>query len=427
MWDAEKWPYAEVVQRRQAYKFALRPTSQQERDLRRFAGACRFVYNRGLALQQARYEAGEKKLSYAGLCKELTKWRNGSETPWLKDAPVHPLQQSLKDLEIAYRNFFEGRARFPRFKKKGRRDTFRYPDPKQIRLDQGNDRIFLPKLGWVRYRNSRVIEGEVRNVTVSKSGGRWFVSINTLREVEQSLHPSVSMVGIDVGVTSLATLSNGEQSIDSIDAYRKTKTRLARLQRELARKKKFSRNWRKQNARVQKLHARSANLRRDALHKATTAISKNHAMIVIEDLHVRGMSASAKGTVQVPGRNVRAKAGLNTAILDQGWSEFRRQLEYKQDWRGGRVLAVPPRNTSRTCSACGHTSPENRRTQADFCCVSCGHREHADVNAAKNILAAGHAVLAHGETGAVGPLNEVGTHRSEATPRGGPAVGIPVL
>ena len=307
MWPPRNRSYREVVQRHQAYKFALRPTGQQERDLRRFAGACRFVYNRGLALQQARYEAGEKKLSYAGLCKELTTWRNGSETPWLRDAPVHPLQQSLKDLEAAYRNFFEGRARFPRFKKKGRTDSFRYPDPKQIRLDQPNDRIFLPKLGWVRYRNSRAVEGGIRNVTVSLSGGRWFVSISTLREVEQPLHPSISMVGIDVGVASLATLSNGEQPLESIDAYRKAKSRLARLQRALARKRKFSRNWRKHNARIQKLHARIANLRRDALHKATTTISKSHAMIVIEDLHVRSMSASAKGTVQTPGRNVRAQ------------------------------------------------------------------------------------------------------------------------
>lgn len=413
------------MQRHQAYRFALRPDRLQERSLHRFAGACRFVYNQGLALQRARHEAGEKRLSYVGLCKELTAWRNGSETPWLKDAPVHALQQSLKDLEAAYRNFFEGRARFPRFKRKGHSDAFRYPDPKQVRLDQGNERIFLPKLGWVRYRNSRVIEGEVRNVTVSHNGGRWFISITTLREVEQPLHPSSSMVGIDLGVASLATLSTGEQPIGSIDAYRKAKARLARLQRGLARKKKFSRNWRKHNARVQKLHARIANLRRDALHKATTDISKNHAMIVIEDLNVRSMSASAKGTIQAPGRNVRAKAALNAAILDQGWGEFRRQLEYKQDWQGGRVLAVSARNTSRRCSACGHTTPENRKTQAVFHCVACGHREHADVNAAKNILAAGHAVLAHGETGAVRPLREVGTHRSETAPRGGTAVGIP--
>src|SRR5690606_29268807 len=121
---------------------------------------------------------------YAGLCKLLTEWRNNTDTAWLADAPVHPLQQTLKDLERAYANFFAKRADFPRFKKKGRSDRFRYPDPKQIKLDQGNGRIFLPKLGWLRYRNSREAQGELRNVTVSLSGGKWFVSVQTRREVE---------------------------------------------------------------------------------------------------------------------------------------------------------------------------------------------------------------------------------------------------
>lgn len=137
------------MQRLQAFKYELRPDGQRERQMRRYAGACRFVFNKALALQKARYEQGEKKLGYAGLCKELTAWRNGPETPWLKDAPVHPLQQTLKDLERAYANFFAKRADFPRFKKKGQSDSFRYPDPKQIKLDQGNSRIFLPKLGGV--------------------------------------------------------------------------------------------------------------------------------------------------------------------------------------------------------------------------------------------------------------------------------------
>lgn len=135
------------------------------------------MFNKALALQKARYEQGKKKLGYAGLCKLLTEWRNGSETPWLADAPTHPLQQALKDLERAYTNFFARRADFPRFKKKGQSDSFRYPDPKQIRLDQANARIFLPKLGWLRYRNSREVLGVVKNVTVSLSAGKCFVSI----------------------------------------------------------------------------------------------------------------------------------------------------------------------------------------------------------------------------------------------------------
>jgi putative transposase len=150
------------VQRLQAFQYELKPDGHQERQMRRFAGSCRFVYNKALALQKERYERGEKKLGYAGLCKRLTEWRNRSETAWLADAPVHPLQQTLKNLERAYAHFFARRAAFPRFKKKGQSDRFRYPDPKQIRLDQGNSRLFLPKLGWLRYRNSRNVLGTVK-------------------------------------------------------------------------------------------------------------------------------------------------------------------------------------------------------------------------------------------------------------------------
>lgn len=164
----------------------------------------------------------------------------------------------------------------------------------------------------------------------------------------------------------------------------------------LARKAKFSANWKKQKARIAKLHHRIANIRNDLLHKTTTAISKSHALVVIEDLQVKSMSRSAKETVNAPGRNVRAKGGLNRSILRQGWGEFRRQL-YKQTWRGGVLLAVDPRNTSRTCTECGHVSAENRKTQGSFACVACGHQADADVNAARNILAAGCAVIACGE------------------------------
>ena len=385
------------MQRRQAYKYELMPNGGQQRDIRRFAGSCRFVFNKALALQKARYEQGEQKLGYAGLCKLLTEWRNSLETPWLKDAPVHPLQQTLRDLERAYTNFFAKRADFPCFKKKGMGNSFRYPDSMQIKLDQANSRIFLPKLSWLRYRNSRDVLGTVKQVTVSQSGGKWFVSIQTEREVEQPRHESCSMVGLDAGVVWFAALSDGTVYAP-VGSYRKFEARLAFLQRRMSRKTKFSNNWKKAKNRVQKLHFRIANIRRDSLHKTSSEISKNHAMIAIEDLQVRNMSKSAAGTVENPGRNVRAKSGLNKSILDQGWFEFRRQLEYKQQWRGGWVIAVTPQNTSRTCQACGHVAKENRKTQAKFECVECGYRENADLNAARNILAAGHAVLAHGES-----------------------------
>ena len=399
------------MQRLQAFKYELMPNGEQQRQMRRFAGSCRFVFNKALALQKERYEQGEKKLGYAGLCKELTAWRNSTETAWLAGAPVHPLQQTLKDLERAYSNFFAKRADFPRFKKKGRHDSFRYPDPKQIKLDQGNSRVFLPKLGWIRYRNSREVLGAVKNVTVSQSCGKWFVSIQTEREVEQPI-PNGGAVGIDMGIARFATLSDGT-FYAPLNSFKRHEDRLRRAQQAMSRKVKFSSNWKKAKARVQKIHSHIGNARRDFLHKCSTTISQNHAIVCIEDLQVRNMSKSAAGTTDAPGRNVRAKSGLNKAILDQGWFEFRRQLDYKLQWGGGHLIAVPPRNTSRTCPACDHVSADNRTSQAKFACVECGFEENADLVGAINILRAGHARCACEVSGAVMPP-AAGTHRSDS-------------
>ncbi|MGH8787720.1 MAG: RNA-guided endonuclease InsQ/TnpB family protein [Cupriavidus necator] len=385
------------MQRLQAFKFELMPRGEQQRDMRRFAGSCRFVYNKALALQIESCEAGGKFISYVAMAKRLTEWRNGPGTPWLKDSPVHPMQHALKDLERAYKNFFAKRAAHPRFKKKGQRDSFRYPDPKQIKLDQANSRIFLPKLGWIRYRSSRDVPGEVRNATVSLNAGKWFVSTQTARAVEKPVPQATSAVGIDVGITRFATVSDGT-FLAPLNSFKRHEARLRRAQRAMSRKTKFSANCKKAKARVQRIHARIGNARRDSLHKATTTISKNHAMVCIEDLQVRNMSRSVAGTCESPGANVRAKSGLNKAILDQGWFEFRRQLAYKLAWNGGWLIAVPSQNTSRTCPCCGQVSAQNRTTQARFSCVECGFEENADVVGAINILARGHRVAACGES-----------------------------
>ncbi len=399
------------MQRLQAFKYELKPNGQQERSMLRFAGSCRFVYNRALALQKERYERGEKKRGYAGLCKELTDWRNSPETVWLSDAPVHPLQQALKDLERAYSNCFAKRADFPQFKKKGQRDRFRYPDPKQIKLDQANSRLFLPKLGWLRYRNSRDVLGTVKNVTISLSCGKWFVSIQTEREVEQPI-PQGDAIGIDMGIARFATLSDGT-FYAPVNRFKRHETRLRKAQQALSRKVKFSNHWKKAKARIQRIHSRIGNARRDYLHKTSTTISQNHAMVCIEDLQVRNMSKSAVGTIEQPGRHVSAKSGLNKSILDQGWFEFRRQLDYKLAWQGGWLVAVPPQNTSRTCPCCGHVSADNRQTQARFACVECGFEENADVVGAINVLRAGHARFACEVSGEVVPP-AAGTHRSDS-------------
>ena len=162
-----------------------------------------------------------------------------------------------------------------------------------------------------------------------------------------------------------------------------------RLQQQLALKVPFSRNWKKHQARIAALDVRIANCRQDFLHQQSTEISKNHAVIVVEDLQIPQMSRSAKGTQDEPGRHVKAKAGLNKAILDQGWGMFRRLLISKQAWRGGEVIAVNPRYTSQRCSQCGHVDAKSRVQQALFSCTACGFAYHADVNAARNILALG--------------------------------------
>jgi putative transposase len=402
------------MQRLQAFKYELIPDGEQQRNMRRFAGACRFVFNKALALQKERYEQNENKLGYAGLCRMLTQWRNSLETVWLAAAPVHPLQQTLKDLERAYANFFAKRADFPRFKRKGQSDSFRYPDPKQIKLDQVNSRIFLPKLGWIGYRNSREVLGVVKNVTVSGKQGKWFISVQTEREIEAPLHPSSTIVGIDMGIARFATLSDGSY-LAPLNSFKRQEKALAKAQRAISRKQKFSNNWKKAKAKVQKIHARIGNARRDYLHKATTTISQNHAVVCIEDLQVRSMSKSASGSTETPGKNVKAKSGLNKAILDQGWFEFRRQLEYKLDWSGGQLLAVAPQNTSRTCPGCGHVAKENRLSQARFECVACGLEENADLVGAINVLRAGHARLACADTSpAIGASGQEPTEATQA-------------
>ena len=375
------------MKRVQAYKFKIDPDGDQQRKLRQFAGMVRFVFNKALALQQENRDAGGKYIQYVPMAKLLTDWRNGQETPWLKDAPVHPLQHALKHLDRAYKNFFEKRASFPVFKKRGRNDSFRFPDGKQIKLDQVDERICLPKLGWINYRKSQKVKGLIKNCTVSFKAGHWYVSIQTERTVAQVRHPAATAVGIDAGVVRFSTLWDGqaEQVIEPINSFKKHEDRLVKAQRQMSRKVKFSSNWKRAKLRVQKIQHQIANVRNDFLHKTSHSISKNHALLCVEDLRIGNMSRSASGTLEDPGKNVAAKSGLNKAILDQGWGEFGRQLDYKSAWKGGWLVAVPPANTSRECPVCGHISAHNRKSQSVFLCVACGHTENADLVAAKNI------------------------------------------
>jgi len=378
---------------RKGFRYRLKTDAISANALLRFAGSNRFVWHKALALQRDRLDAGQSCLRYVQLNAVLQTWKEEPDTIWLKEAPSQSLQQSLMALDLALQNAFDKTSakRFPRFKKKGRHDSFRYPQG--FKFDES--RVFLPKIGWLGFYKSRCWEGVPKNVTVSRHGVHWYICVQCEIDTSLPVHPSKTAIGIDMGIQRFATLSDGSY-FEPLNSLRKLEAKLVKAQRKLARQSKRASNWNKQQDKIRKIHAHIADARRDYLHKISTSISKNHEVVVLEDLRVSNMSRSAKGTLEAPGRNVAAKSGLNKSILDQGWGEFRRQLDYKTLWGGGRLVLVPPGYTSQTCHACGHVDAKNRRRQSDFVCVSCGHSDNADHNAALNILAAGQAVTAWG-------------------------------
>jgi putative transposase len=405
---------------RKAFKYRLKPRKEAVNKFVRFAGTNRFLWNKTLALQKSRLDQQLGIMKYNDVNQELQKWKQEDDTKWLQESHSQVLQQVLKNLDTAIWNAFNKThpAKFPIFKKKGvAKDSFRYPQGFQI--EQHNNRIKLPKVGWVRYINSRSIEGTPKNVTVSRDGAHWYISIQVEMEIGTPIHSSNTEVGLDLGVVNFATLSDGEV-FDSINAYRTHERKLKKAHRNVSRKVKGSNNNRKAITKLSNTYRKVRNIRKDFQHKTSTEISKNHAMIFVENLKIKLMSKSASGTKENPGTNIKQKSGLNKSILDQGWSEFLRQLEYKQLWSGGHIMSVDPKNTSRKCNECGFVSKENRKTQATFICISCGHHDNADVNAAKNILEAGHALLAYGVELHLDPLRSRNLLVASAT-------GIPFL
>ena len=389
---------------RKAYKFRLKTNQTIARKLAQFAGSSRLVWNKALAFQKDRLNAKKSCLSYAGLTKELTQWKRENDLFFLKQVHSQALQQSLKNLSQALKDAFDktNPKQFPRFKKKGQRDSFRYPQG--FKIDNQNGRVFLPKIGWVRYNKSQDVIGEAKNVTVSKKGQYWFVSIQVEIDKEIPQHPSTSIIGGDLGVARFLTLSNQEY-YRPLNIFKKLKTKLAKLQKKLSKKEKNSNRWRKLKSKISKLHIRITNTRNDYIHKVSSQLSKNHAIVILEDLKISNMSKSAKGTVENPGKNVKQKSGLNRAILDQGWGEFIRQLEYKLAWNGGQLIQVNPKNTSRKCPKCNYISAENRKTQAVFCCQNCRYIANADYVGSVNVREAGLALLGLGGSLLELPMN----------------------
>jgi len=361
-----------MITRLKAFKFRFYPTADQRKQLAIEFGNARFVWNRCLDLRSKAWEERQERHSYVSLNRQVTEWKRG-EFPWLADSAACCLTQCLMDQDKAFKNFFEKRGRYPRFKSRYDRQAVRYQlDQRQIeRTYQAGEFLKLPKLGGLNIRWSQVPAGVPKMATVSKTpDGRYFVAFSCEVEI-QSLPATGNAVGLDLGIKDVVVDSDGWKSGNP----RHLKGRLRHLkrhQRRLARMKKGSNRRNRQRIKVARIHARIAASRADFLHKTTTAIIQRADVIVLEDLHVKGMVKN------------HALAG---AIADVGMGEFRRQIEYKAAWYG-RTVEVIDRfaPTSKTCSECGVVQDKMPLRIREWTCPECGTRHDRDINAAINIL-----------------------------------------
>ncbi|MFA7308091.1 MAG: transposase [Hyphomicrobium sp.] len=372
--------------------FKLAPTAEQETLFRQFSGVCRVVYNASLYQRehfwrQFKRETGHS-LNYAVQARELTKLR--AEFDWIAAVSQTCEQQAIQDLDKAFANFFAGRASYPTPRRKGEHESFRFHG-REIGVERLNrcwSQVRLPKIGWVRFRDTRPMRGTIKNATVRLSPMGWHVAFACEFEADMPFWLTAE-VGIDRGVANSIALSTGELASVPIERLRVLDRKHRRAQQAASRRKRGSKRYAKARRHAAVYEAKAARVRKHWNHVATTTIAANYGTVCIEALKTRNMTASARGTVEEPGSRVAQKAGLNRSILEHGWFQFETFLAYKLAAAGGDLIKVDPRNTSRKCSNCGHIDARNRESQASFRCVECGHEAHADVNAARNILQAG--------------------------------------
>jgi IS605 OrfB family transposase len=384
-------------------RYRLSLTADQIDLAERTAAACRFVWNLCLDQRLAAHEVGARRPTYTDQAHEVAALK--VDLPWLREPPSQTLQQTLLDLDRACRTHHVHKVHFR--KRRTWQPSFRFPDPKQIRvlrLAKHWGRVVLPKFGACRFRWSRELGGDVRNVTIRQDAGNWYVSF-CVDDGRQSTPPNrLPEVGIDRGVTVAVATSDGV-FYDRTFKTSGEKRQLVRLQRRMSRQRRGSCRRSATRRKISRLRLRERRRRQDFVQQTAHGLASKHGLVVLEDLRVRNMTASARGTLEVPGRHVRQKAGLNRAILDKGWGQLRLALLSQGRDHGCEVLVVPAAYTSQTCSACGYVAARSRESQARFCCVACGFESHADVNAARVILAAGQAVTGRGGLATGQPMN----------------------
>ena len=381
-------------------EFVVLPaTKAKARKMFQIAGACRYVWNHFRERNLADYQAfkngrGERPhTSYFSLGVEFTKLRH--ETDWLLELPANPVKHTLKYFADALKEAMAGKKGFPKPRSRKRTaPSFTIPSSAGVRIRKINKKyssLLIPLVGWVTLTREGGVpysDSVPKQVVFRHDGHRWRAFVSYEVEVEQR-PDNGEVLGVDMNIRQVAT-SDGDFYF--LPDLKKKEARRKRYQRRMARQVRGSNRRKDTRKKLAKTSRKIANIRKDWIHKTTRQIVEKCGTIVVEDLKVKNMMASAKGTIENPGKNVRQKAGLNRAMLDTAFGEIRRTLEYKC----GRAIEVNPAYTSQTCSHCGHAEKENRKTQARFLCVSCGFASNADTNAAMNIRRLGMAQL-HGE------------------------------
>ena len=360
------------------FEYRIYPNAKQQELLQKTFGCCRYVYNKVLGLRQDNYKKNKSTQSINSYITQIPSWKK-TEAPWLSEVDSQALQQSLRDLDKAYKNFFlnPGKVGFPKFKSKhSNRKSYRTNNIAVI----DNKHMKLPKLGIMRARISRSIEGRVLSATVKQApSGKYFVSICcTDTPIPSQPKASIDMLGIDAGIHAVATCSNGVRLINP-RYLAKNEKKLVREQRRLSRKQKGSANREKQRVRVARVHEKIANQRKDTLHKFSTYAVRESQAIAVEDLHIKGMQKNHH---------------LAKAVGDASMSEMIRQLEYKCAWYGRGFLKVGRfYPSSKTCSDCGYVHNELTLTEREWKCPKCGKQHDRDLNAALNIALEGKRLL----------------------------------
>lgn len=356
------------------YKFRIYPDKEQSKLINRTLGCCRFVYNHFLAVKQEQWKANRKSISYIDTNRMLTDLKRYEETSWLKEADSMALQEALRNLDNAYQNFFQKRARYPCFKSKhNHRQSYRTRNQRNaIRIVNG--KIKLPKIGFVKIKLSRTFDGRILNATVIyTASGKYFVSLCVELDRKSLISSNNGgNIGIDVGLSKFLTDSNGN-TVENPHALKKLLKKLSREQRRLSRKMPRSNNRTKARVRVARVHEHIANIRKDFLHKISTRLVIENQVIAVENLKVKNMMKNHH---------------LSRAISDVSWSEFFRMLEYKAGLHGGKVIKIEPfYPSSQICSECGHRNEKVKDLSVrEWICLKCGTNHDRDINAAKNIL-----------------------------------------